>query len=241
MTIVEHLDELRTRLIVSVIALAVGTVIGWLLFQPVFRALLAPFCAFIKAHPEVAPSTGCRIAVFGVAEAFLVKVKLSAFVGLALALPVILYQLWRFVTPGLTGRERRFAVPFVVSSVALFALGAWLAMLTLPRGLAFLLGFAGTGQVVAVLSMSKYLSFVTLLILAFGLSFEFPLLLIFLTGVGVLTSGQLRNWRRYALVIIAVAAAFMTPSQDWFTMIAMMLPLIVFYELAILVSRLLNK
>ena len=114
-------------------------------------------------------------------------------------------------------------------------------MLTLPKGLAFLLGFAGTSRIYTVLSVGKYVGFVTLLILAFGASFEFPLLLISLTMVGVLSSRKLRAWRRYAVVVIAVVAAVITPSQDWFTMTALMVPLLVFYELSILVARLMKK
>lgn len=241
MTVVEHLDELRTRLVIAVAAVAIGGVAGWFLFRPVFDALLEPYCRFLRAHPEVAPSTGCRVAYFSVVEPFLVKLKLSLLIGLGLASPIVLYQLWRFITPGLSTRERRFAIPFVLCSLLLFALGAWFALVTLPRGLSFLLGFAGTERVVAVVSMAKYLGFVEMLILAFGVSFEFPLVLVFLTLVGVLTSAHLRHWRRYAVLVVAAFAAVLTPSQDLFTMLALMVPLLVFYELAILVSRLLGR
>jgi sec-independent protein translocase protein TatC len=243
MTVVEHLEELRRRLIVSVAALGVGMVGGWFLYGPVFRVLSNPFCDFMRAHPELAanPRDPCRLVYLSVTEPFLIKVKVVAFLGFLLALPVILYELWRFVTPGLTPRERRFALPFVLSSLALFAFGAWFALLTLPKGLAFLLGFAGTTRIQAVLTIGKYLGFVMLLILAFGAAFEFPLILISLSLVGVVSSEKLRRWRRYAIVLIAVVAAVITPSQDWFTMTAMMVPLIVFYELSILISRLLKR
>jgi sec-independent protein translocase protein TatC len=123
----------------------------------------------------------------------------------------------------------------------LFVLGGLFAIYTLPKALGFLLGFAGTTRLFAVLSIGKYLGFVTLVILAFGASFEFPLVLISLVMVNLVSSRQLRSWRRYALVGIAVFAAVITPSQDWFTMTAMMLPLLLFYELAIIVARLLKK
>ena len=242
MTLVEHLSELRKRLFISVLAIAVGSSIGWFLYRPVFNLLTNPFCEFMTGHPNLAldPKDPCRLAYLSVVEPFLLKLKLSFFLGFLLALPIVLYQLWRFITPGLTSRERRFALPFVVVSLILFAFGAWFAMLTLPKGLAFLLGFAGTDRVVAVLSIAKYVGFVMLLILAFGLSFEFPLVLTSLTLVGVLSSRQLRRWRRYAVLVIAIVAAVVTPSQDWFTMTAMMVPLLVFYELSILISRLLK-
>ena len=169
------------------------------------------------------------------------KIKVVTVTGLLLALPVLLWEFWSFIVPGLNPRERKFAIPFVVSSVILFGLGAWFGLVTLPRALNFLLGFAGTGGVVLVMSVGRYISFVTLVIGAFGLSFEFPLLLVSLMAVGVLSSRQLRQWRRYAVVGIAIFAAVITPSQDWFTMTAMMVPLLIFYELAILVGRFLMK
>ena len=165
---------------------------------------------------------------------------MSVFTGFAIALPVVLYELWRFVTPGLTRTERRLAIPFVMSSVVLFAMGAAVAYLTLPKGLHFLLGFAGQSLVVLP-SATKYFSFVMLLVLAFGISFEFPLLLIFLAWVRVVPSTRLRKWRRYAFLIITIFAAVITPSQDPYTQLAMMVPMIVFYELAIAVARLLKR
>jgi sec-independent protein translocase protein TatC len=243
MTVVEHLTELRKRLVVSIAAIFGGSIVGWFLYGFVFRTLTNPFCSFMTAHPQLAfdRTDPCKVVYLSVTEPFLVKLKTIVFLGFLIALPVVLYQLWRFITPGLTERERKYTVPFIVISLVLFALGGWFALLTLPKGLAFLLGFAGTTRVAAVLTIGKYLGFVTLLILAFGASFEFPLLLISLTLVGVLSSRQLREWRRYAILGIAIFAAVITPSQDWFTMTAMMAPLLIFYELAILVSRLLKR
>lgn len=243
MTVVGHLEELRSRLIVSVLAVALGAIGAWFLYGRVFAFLSDPFCRFMVRHPALAidRTQPCQLAFNSPVEPFLIKIKLVAFLGIILALPVVLYELWMFVTPGLTSRERRYALPFVLSSLALFTLGAWFAMLTLPKGLDFLLGFAGTTRIIAVLTIGKYLGFVILLIVAFGVSFEFPLILIFLTLVGVLSSRKLRDARRYAVLGIAVFAAVITPSQDWFTMTALMVPLLVFYELSILISRLLKK
>jgi sec-independent protein translocase protein TatC len=243
MSVVEHLEELRKRIFISLGAIVLGMVVGWFLYRPVFNRLTNPFCSFMTSHPKLAvdPSDPCRLVYLSVVEPFLIKIKTVGFTGLVIALPVILYQLWLFITPGLTSKERKYAIPFVVSSLVLFALGGWFALLTLPKGLAFLLGFAGQTRVFTVLSIAKYLGFVILLILAFGASFEFPLLLISLTLVGVLSSRKLRDWRRNAVVLIAVFAAVITPSQDWFTMTAMMLPLLIFYELSIIVARILKK
>jgi sec-independent protein translocase protein TatC len=243
MTLMQHLDELRTRLIISVLAVAGGTIVAWPLYRFVIQFLTNPYCDYVTKHPGLAvnPNDPCALTVFSVVEPFTIKLKVVTFMGLLIALPVVLYEFWRFVTPGLLQKERRYALPFVFVSILLFALGAWFAILTLPKALDFLIGFAGTFRLQTVLSFSKYLGFVTLLILAFGASFEFPLVLISLTLVGVLSSRKLRKARRYALLGVAVFAALITPSQDWFTMTAMMLPLILFYELSILVARLLKR
>jgi sec-independent protein translocase protein TatC len=243
MTMVEHLTELRSRLVISILAIVVGMIIAWPLYRPVFNILSNPFCSFMKDHVNLAqnPKNPCALVYLSVIEPFLVKIKLVGALGLVLALPVVLFELWEYITPGLMPRERRYSIPFVLSSLVLFTFGGFVAMLTLPKGLAFLLGFAGTQRVVAVLTIGKYLGFVTLLILAFGAAFEFPLLLISLMLAGVLSTKKLRAWRRYAVVLIAVIAAVITPSQDWFTMTALMVPMLVFYELSILVGRLLKK
>jgi sec-independent protein translocase protein TatC len=243
MTILQHLSELRSRLMISFLAVVVGTAIAWPLYRLVFNYLSNPYCSFIRAHPSLAvnPDNPCQLVFLTVLEPFLIKLKVVVFLGLALALPVVLYEFWRFVTPGLMENERRLAIPFVAASVVLFALGGWFAMLALPKALAFLLGFAGTERVTTVLSISKYIGFVMLMIAGFGVSFEFPVVLLSLVSVGVLSSRKLRDWRRGAILLIALFAAVLTPSQDWFTMSAMMVPMMIFYELSILVARFLMK
>jgi sec-independent protein translocase protein TatC len=134
-------------------------------------------------------------------------------------------------------RERRMTLPFIAASLVLFALGAFFAYLTLSKGLEFLLGFAGNG-ITPVLGVDKYLNFVTLMLLAFGISFEFPVVLVFLDLVGIVTSDKLRRWRRGAIFFIFVFAAFITPSQDPFTLFAMAVPMVVFYELSVVFARL---
>ena len=242
MTLVEHLGELRTRLLVSLAAIGVGALVGWFLYAPLFQLLTNQFCTFMKGHTSLAvdPSDPCRLAYTTPLEPFTTKIKIVTFTGI-LALPVLLFELWAFIVPGLSDKERKFAVPFVVSSMVLFALGAWFGMVTLPRALNFLLGFAGTQRVFFIMSVGKYVGFVVLVIGAFGVSFEFPLVLVSLMAVGALSTATLRKYRRYSIVGIAIFAAVITPSQDWFTMTAMMVPLLVFYELAILVGRFLLK
>lgn len=193
MTLMEHLGELRTRIIIVFCAVAAGAVIGWFLYPPVFTFMQKPFCAIIHDHPELALKPGsCQFVFQTPVEPFFIKLKIVTFIGLGIALPIVLWQLWRFVTPGLQGRERRYAIPFVIASILLFGLGAAFGIYTLPKALNFLLGFAGPG-LVATLSVSKYMSFVFFMIAAFGLSFEFPVVLTALVMAGVLNSQKLRE------------------------------------------------
>jgi sec-independent protein translocase protein TatC len=167
-------------------------------------------------------------------------VKVIVFLALVVALPVILYQLWAFIVPGLTSRERKWALPFVALSVVLFLLGGLAAFLTLPKALDFLLGVGGD-FVSPLLTVDKYIGFVIFTILAFGLGFEFPILLISLSAAGVLTHESMRKYRRQVILALAIFAAVITPSPDPISMLALLIPLYVFYEGAIIVSRLLKR
>lgn len=241
MTLVEHLEELRRRLFISLGAIVLGSAVGWFLYNPLLNLMTNPFCDWVRTLPEAQrPPAGCRLLATGPIDPVMIKLKVVAILGLFLALPVVLYQLWAFIVPGLTKRERRMAIPFVASSLLLFALGAFVAYLTLPKALGFLLGFAGP-NVTPYLTANSFLSFVLLVALAFGLTFEFPIILIFLTLVGVLSTARLRSWRRMAILIISIAAAVITPSADPYSMLAMMLPMVLFYEVAIIVGRLMKK
>jgi sec-independent protein translocase protein TatC len=241
MTLMEHLGELRTRVIIVFSAIAIGTVIGWFLYPPVFSFLQKPYCTIIHQNPELAIKRGsCQFVFTSAVQPFLIKLKVVTFIGLGIALPVVLWQIWRFVTPGLRGQERKYAIPFVASSIVLFALGAWFGLFALPKALHFLLGFAGAG-LVGALDVTKYFSFVFFMIAAFGLSFEFPVIVLALVMVGVLDSRKLRRRRRGAMIGIAVFCALITPTQDWYTMTIMMVPLLIFYELSILIARFVLK
>ena len=239
MTMVEHLTELRTRLIISVIAVLVTSIIGFVFYSQILEFLTDPYKKAVLALPadKRPPGALAGVLVFDSPVApFLTFLKVGFISGLMLSLPVVLWQLWQYVTPALTKRERRMGIPFVLSSVVLFAAGTSFALAIIPRGLRFLLGFGGA-DLVPLLTVDRYLGFLTFLILAFGISFEFPLLLIFLAGVRVITSRTMRRWRKYAYFGIAVFAALATPTQDPYTMLLMMVPLMVFYEGAILVAR----
>lgn len=241
MSLFEHLDELRQRIIVSMVAVAGGAVVGWFLYNPVVSLLLDPYCNYWeKLDPALRTTDSCVLFYMGPLDAMVVKLKVVVFIGILVALPVLLWQFWAFVVPGLTSRERRMGVPFVASSVVLFALGAAFAYWTLPKGLNFLLGFAGS-NFVPILTGDRFITFVVLVAFAFGLSFEFPIVLIFLELVGVLSSARLRKWRRHSILGIAIFAAIITPSSDPYTMLALALPMYVFYEAAIIIGRLMKR
>ncbi len=243
MTVVEHLEELRKRLLISLVAVAVGSVVGFVFYRRILAFLVGPYQDAVRSLPVAARPEGAfgdELVFLSPVEAFLAFLKIGFFSGFLIALPVVLWQLWRFITPGLTRRERRFAVPFVLVSVILFAAGTAFAFAILPRGLRFLFSFGGD-SLVPLLTADRYLGFLIFLILAFGLSFELPLLLVFLTAGRFITSGDLRRWRRWALFGTAVFSAVATPTQDPYSMLLMWVPLYLLYEAAILVSRLMKR
>jgi sec-independent protein translocase protein TatC len=234
MTVVEHLTELRKRLMIVIAAIAVGAVIGFIVYNPVLSFLKHPYCASLPK------GRACSLYLQDPLEGFAVRLKVAGYTGLFLAFPVIVWQLWRFVTPGLHPKEKRYAIPFVLVSIVLFVAGAAVAYLTFTQALRFLQSVGGS-DFQQIYSPGKYLRLVMLMFLAFGLAFEFPVLLVFLELAGVLHSGQLRKWRRPAAVIILIVAAVITPSQDPWSLMAMAVPMYIFYEASILIGRLLKK
>jgi len=234
MTVVEHLAELRYRVMVSLIAIAVAATICFFLSTQIISFL-------VKFYNDAVPKDTPNHLVFtGPLDAFATRLKIATYAGIVLALPVWLYELWRFITPGLNPKERRYAVPFVLSSIALFALGGAVALLILQPALKFLLNIGGS-DLQPLLTGDRYITFVALMIVAFGLSFEFPVVLVFLLIARVLNTGQLRRWRRYAIVIIVTFAAVITPSQDPYSLFAMAIPMYLFYEGAIIIGRVLHR
>lgn len=242
MTLIEHLRELRHRMILCIWALLAGSVAGFFLYGPAMRLIRSPYCDFLRDHPDKSPLPGedCSLIFQGPIDGFLITVKVVVFLALVVALPVILYQLWAFIVPGLTSRERRWAIPFVALSVVLFLLGGLAAYLTLPKALAFLLGVGGD-FVSPLLTVDKYVGFVIFTILAFGIGFEFPILLISLSAAGVISNESMRRHRRYVFLGLAIFSAVITPSPDPISMLALLIPLYLFYEGAIIVSRLLKR
>ncbi|MCU1486281.1 MAG: Sec-independent protein translocase, TatC subunit [Actinomycetia bacterium] len=233
MSLVDHLAELRHRLFVALIALAVGMVFGFLLYHRVLDWLVHPYC---DVKHSVDPGSSCRLVVTDPLESFSIRLKMSGYLGLLFASPVVLWQLWRFITPGLKDTEKRYAIPFIVSSIALFLMGAALAIATFPKTLEFFAAFGGN-DLELLYTPTKYLGLLVLMMLIFGLGFEFPIILVFLEIAHVLKWQQLAKYRRYAVVGIFVVDAVITPSGDPITLLAMAVPMVLFYEISILIGR----
>ena len=234
----DHLVELRSRLIKSLLAVVVGAVACWVLYPQILDFLVRPYCNVVpeEAVAEEAARQnlfgGCELLVLDPLEPFSVRLTVAGYGGLALAIPVVLWQVWRFVQPGLYQRERRHAVAFTVVGALLFALGAALAYWSIPRALRFLASIGGE-DLVTGFSPAKYLSFVIKMMAAFGIGFEFPILLVFLQFTGIIHYRQLIRARRFAIVGIVALVAVITPSGDPFTLMVLSVPMYLFYEAAI--------
>jgi len=239
MTLVEHLTELRKRLVICVVAVAVGMIIGFIAYEWIFEILLHPYKEVVRQDPSTS-AIGENLLATDPLEGFSVRMKTSTYAGIAFAMPVILWQIWKFVTPGLYDHEKRYAIPFVASALALFTLGAGLAYYTLPRALEFLVNIGGDDLVTAF-SPGKYFQLITYMMLAFGVGFEFPIVLIFLQMAGILETDTLRKGRRFAIVGILVLVAVITPSGDPISMLMLSVPMIVFYEVAIVIGSIITK
>ena len=235
MTIVEHLGELRKRLIVSVFAFCAAAVVVYVFYPTLLRFLIHPLC--VATHK---PANACYLTVLGPLDAFAIRLNVTAYGGLVVASPVILFELWRFVTPGLKANERRYAVPFAVSSLCLFLAGAFVAWATFPHALGFLHAVGGP-NIKDLFTPQKYLGLILALMAIFGVTFEFPVVLIALELARVVTPRQLLRAWRYSTIAIVIFSGVITPSSDPFSMFALMIPLEAFYFFAIGVGKLLKR
>lgn len=226
MTVLEHLDELRNRLIICLVAFLVISVGAFFAFDVLLDFLRAPLCA---VDTDLLGPQGCRLFYTGALGGLNVRLKVTALAGILFSSPIWLYQIWAFVAPAMTSREKRYALPFAATSLVFFAAGLTFAYMTLPAGLNFLVRLAGS-DLVPLFRAEEYMGFVGLVFLAFGVTFELPLLLFFLGLAGAVSVDQLRRGRRAAIVSIVALGALVTPSQDPYTMLAMAVPLYAMYE-----------
>ncbi len=255
MSLVDHLAELRTRLIRSVLAVVLGAIVVWGFFDPIFDFLSEPYCSLADPGTLAGAIEGadaaevvdgdvepdCNFIVTKPLEPFSVQLSMSGYGGLILAMPVVIYQLARFVMPGLYPKEKRAVIPFVGISVILLAMGITLGYLFLPRALEVLTTEFGSERFEVFFSPNEYLTFFIKMVLAFGLAFELPLVLVFLQMVGVLQTETLKKNRRIAVVMVVILGAVITPTGDPFTLLALSVPMYIFYELSMIIGGRITK
>jgi sec-independent protein translocase protein TatC len=249
MTLTQHLGELRHRLIICVIAITITTLVAIIAYEPILHFLIKPLCTVDASSVHNKTGNGslligangtCNLFVTSPLDGLTLRIKIAVFGGLVLASPVILYQLWRFITPGLQSRERKWAVPFVAAASFLFLLGAATAYETLPHALGFLKSVGGP-NLQAIYDPIPYLGLILLMMTLFGLTFEFPVVLVSLELARVVTPAKLLHSWRWAVIIITVVAAVFTPSSDPFSMLALAVPLVFFYFISIGIGKLLGR
>lgn len=238
MPLMEHLRELRMRIVRSLLAVAIGTIVMLATYNPVKNFLTRPYRDLCQQRPDF----HCDGSLFslGPLDGFAARMRVCAYGGLVLALPVVLWQIWRFIVPALSKKEKRYAGPFIASSIVLFVIGCGLAYWTLDKALEFLISWSGT-EVTQAYQVTKYISLVVLMMLAFGIGFLSPVLLVFLQLAGAVRPKTLIKQWRYAIMGIFVTAAVITPSGDPFSMLALALPLTFLYLVAVLVGWLLTR
>jgi sec-independent protein translocase protein TatC len=234
MSVLDHLRELRRRVIIIVLIVAAGAIIGWEFYGPILQFLKHPYCSVPAKYRYQPPGAKhCVLTYQGVLDGFTARLEISVIAGAVLTGPLWLYQIWAFITPGLRAKERKYTIGFIISSTLLFATGMALAYIVLSKGINVLLR-TGTDQTQAILTVTKYIGFVTLMLVVFGAAFELPLLVVMANLAGVLSAKVLKRTQRISIFLIFVFAAVATPSTDPFTMSAMALPMVVLFEGAVL-------
>jgi sec-independent protein translocase protein TatC len=229
MSLIEHLEELRRRLIIIVASVLGCAVLGFFLSRSVLILLR-----------DRLPEGQRHLTFLGPADAFSAQLKIAGFLGIAIAMPIILFEVWRFVTPGLTRREQRFIWPVMIAALVLFALGVVIGYVIIPFALAFLLSFA-EGLADPNLTIDGYIGFATTMLLAFGLVLEFPIVLVGLAKVGVLTHRRLAARRRWIIVGIVAFAIVVTPGGDPISPLILSSVMLILFEGSLLVIRLIRR
>jgi sec-independent protein translocase protein TatC len=238
MSLTEHLGELRVRIIRSFLSVVLGAVLVIAFYDSVLGLMLRPYRNLCER--KGAEFCVADLYALGPLEGFSTRMRIGMWGGVILAMPVLLWQIWRFVVPALHSREKRYAVPFVISSVVLFLLGGALAYFTIDRALEFLIGWAGA-DVQEAFQVSRYVSLVGLMVAAFGIGFLFPVLLVFLQLVGVISPRQLLSGWRIAVMAVFVIAAVITPSGDPVSLLLLSVPMALFFFIAVIIGFLIER
>jgi sec-independent protein translocase protein TatC len=250
MPITEHLGDLRKRIIVCVIALFITFLISFNYSEDIFRFIMFPLkynldFSVKNMYIHFVPQDklqNTKLVFLAPAEAFWMNIKVAFVAGLILALPLIFYQLWKFVSPGLLHKEKRYVVPFILLATSLFLIGAaFCFFIVLPFAMGFLLTYKVGDFLSPMLSVGNYVDFCLKFILAFGAVFELPIAIIFFTRMGIVTPKTLAKNRKYAILLAFVVAAILTPTPDAFNQTLMAVPIIVLYEVGIILSRIFKR
>ncbi|MEI8147892.1 MAG: twin-arginine translocase subunit TatC [Actinomycetes bacterium] len=233
MTLAQHLAEARRRILFSFLAIVIFGILAFVEYNAILTFLEKPYCDLHLAET-------CQLTAIGALSAFSIRIKIAYYCGLLFASPVVLWQIWRFITPGLKKRERRYALSFLIAATIFFAGGCSMAFLMFNHALQFLNAIGGAG-IATLYTADSYIGLIILMMFVFGLTFEFPVILVGLQLGRVVTSRQLLKFWRYAIILITTASAVFTPSGDPLSMMAMMIPLLAFYFLAIGVGKLAKR
>jgi sec-independent protein translocase protein TatC len=235
MPLMDHIRELRSRVIKALLALVIGTGVGCLpwVFNPLWRLIEHPYCiANIDRQRDCVPNhINGQLVITGIFDPFTLRLEIGFFFGLIVTSPIWLFQIWAFIAPGLYSKEKRWTYAFVGASVPLFLTGTVLAYLVMDRGLHFLLGLAPKGTLILP-EISTYLGYFMAMILGFGLTFELPLTLVVLNYARILTHARFRKWRRIMIFAVFVFAGMASPSPDPFTMLLLATPCVILVEVA---------
>jgi len=231
MPLMDHLRELRNRVVKIALAVSAGSIVGWLVYNPVWAFIQAPYCKIPqpKGFGTLVLHQSCQLYVTGLWDPLFLRLQISIATGVVLASPVWLYQLWAFIAPGLYRRERRWAYYFVGAAIPLFAIGGTIAYFAMTKGLRFLLHLI-PAHTTALITINTYLSYAGAMVLIFGLAFELPLVFVLLNMAGVLTHERFRKWRRMIIFLVFAFAAIFTPSPDPISMLLLAVPCVVLVE-----------
>ncbi|TDQ45730.1 twin-arginine translocase subunit TatC [Actinorugispora endophytica] len=234
MPLMEHLRELRNRVVKALIFIAVGVVAGFVVFDPVWDFLQRPYCA-LPPEARGADDDTCSLVFTGIFDAFFLRFKVAVIVGILLSCPFWLYQLWAFVAPALRGKEKRYTYLFVAFAVPLFLSGSALAYFITQKGMEIMFGFSPEGAV-PLITIDNYLGYIIMMLVVFGAAFVLPLIVVLLNFLGVLPHRAIAKWRRMIIFLAFVFASVATPGGDPFTMLALGVPVVVLFEIAELIA-----